>query len=170
MPEIRKYESVVQRHRGKTIQVAIIGSSKGRVWRVRSQGMSVITQIISELRQTANGAAVLNDWLGDGGLPVPMPQAEARSFICKTCPLNVAPGWWHKFFLDPIAKAIRKTISIKNQIGLVLSCEEELHMCKACGCAPKLKVHVPIEHIKAHHKPEHKYDPRCWVTKEMEQS
>src|SRR5260221_12430720 len=130
--------------------------------------MSVIIQIIHELRQTKNGAAILDDWLGDGGLPVSLPQAEARAFICKSCPLNVSPNWWHKFFMDPIARAICQTISIKNQIELKLSSEEEVHMCKGCGCAIKLKVHVPIKHIKAHHKPEHKYDERCWVTKEIE--
>lgn len=130
--------------------------------------MNLINQIIHELRQTSDGAFVLNDWLGDGGLPVPLPHAEARAFICKGCPMNTAAGWWHRFFTNPIARAIRKTLTIKNQIGLQVSCEKDLAMCRSCGCATALKVHVPIKHIKAHHKPEHKYDERCWVTKEME--
>ncbi len=130
--------------------------------------MSLAAQIISEFRQTANGAAIIDDWIGSGGMPVPLPHAEARAFICKSCPLNVSRNWWHTFFTNPIARAIRKTVEIKNQIGLSVSCEDELGMCKGCGCAIKLKVHVPIEHMKAHHKPEYKYDPRCWVTKEME--
>lgn len=130
--------------------------------------MNVLTQLIHELRQTANGAAVLNDWLGEGGMPVPLPQAEARAFICKGCPLNVSPNWWHKFFTDPIARTIRKTITLKNQIGVLVSCEQDMAMCKACGCATRLKVHVPIQHIKAHHKPEYSYDARCWVLSEME--
>ncbi len=130
--------------------------------------MSLVAQIISEFRQTANGAEIIDDWLGAGGMPVPLPHAEARAFLCKTCPMNVSPNWWHIFFTNPIARAIRRTIEIKNQIGLSVSCESDLAMCRGCGCTTKLKIHVPIEHIKAHHKPEHKYDPRCWVTKEME--
>lgn len=130
---------------------------------------SLIRQLIDEARQTANGAAVLDDWLGAGGLPVAQPHAEARATICAECPFNIEAGWWHRFFKDPIARAIRRHIEVKNQIGLTVSVEESMHMCKACGCATKLKVWVPIEHIKAHHKPEHNYAPRCWVPKEMEQ-
>ena len=130
--------------------------------------MSVVTQIILELRQTTQGAKVLNDWLGEGGFPVSQSQAEARAFICKTCPLNVHPNWWNKFFKNPIAKAMRQHLVVKNHIGLQVTGEDALHVCRPCGCALPLKVFVPIKHIQAHHKPEHTYDPRCWIPSEME--
>jgi len=138
--------------------------------------MNVISQIIMELRQTADGAAVLDDWLGEGGEPVPLHQAELRTTSCltgdngKPCRFNRAPKWWEKMFKDPIAAAIRKHIAIKNQIGLHLSHEKDLHMCSRCGCCLLLKPFVPIEHIKAHHRPEIEYPPYCWIAKEMEQS
>lgn len=137
--------------------------------------MSVVTQIIAELRQTANGAHVLDDWLGAGGMPVPLHQAELRSAAClygtkmgAPCQFNVAPKWWERFFKDPVAIAIRGHLEVKNNIGLRLSKEDDLHICGVCGCCLPLKLFVPIEHIKAHHKPEHQYPPHCWVRKEME--
>lgn len=137
--------------------------------------MSVISQIISELRNDANGAAVLEDWLGAGGEPVPLHQAELRSGQClygapngTRCPHNRAPKWWERFFKDPIAQAIKRHIEVKQQIGLKLSKEDDLHMCARCGCCLQLKTWVPIEHIKAHHKPEHLYPDWCWIKREME--
>jgi len=136
--------------------------------------MSVVTQIILELRQTTQGAKVLNDWLGEGGAPVPLHQAEQRSGEClygnngKPCPHNRAPKWWERMFKDPIAHEIRKQLEIKNQIGLKLSKEDDLHMCDQCGCCISLKAHVPIKHIKAHHNPDHAYPDWCWIKKEME--
>ncbi len=136
--------------------------------------MSVLNQIISELRQTANGAAVLDDWLGVGANPVPLHQAELRASTClsgrggRPCQYNRAPNWWQRFVTDPIAKAIRGHLEVKNGIGLRVEKEESLHMCSRCGCCLALKVHVPIEHIKAHHKPEYQLPAWCWQLKEME--
>lgn len=129
---------------------------------------SVVTQLITELRQTADGASVLNDWLGDGALPVDAQLANNRANICRNCPFHVEPNWWHRVFKDPVARAIRKHIEVKNKVGLSVLFEEFMAMCSRCGCATRLKVWTPIEHIKAHHKPEHNYPAECWVKKEME--
>lgn len=131
--------------------------------------------VIESLRQTATGIAILKDWLGDGANPVALEAAEQRAGVCTTgnngepCPLNVEPKWWERSKLG-IAEIIRNHLEVKNEMNLRVSSEELLHMCRACGCALPLKVHVPIEHIKDHIKPEmmERLVPYCWIRKELE--
>ena len=113
---------------------------------------------------------VLKEWLGDGGKVVDKLTAEKRAQICQACPLNVEPLWWWRFSADPIAKIIQSTLELKNRMDISVSNESHLHMCKACGCAARLKVHVPIEHIIRHtsHDTMTKFDSNCWILKEKE--
>ncbi len=134
--------------------------------------MSLAAQIISELRQTATGAAILDDWLGAGGQPVPQSHADARAAKCVVCPLNVAPGWWHLHFVDKIAKAIRRHLEVKNSIGLDTPHDLNLSMCKVCGCCNRLAVWVPIKHIALHTDDEklNKFPEPCWKKHEIIES
>lgn len=124
---------------------------------------------IDYLNQLADGARIGAEWFGDGGQPVQLSLAMHRAEVCMLCVENRAPGWWDKHFKDPIAQTIREHLAAKNQVGLSVPQEDRLHMCRACGCCLKLKVHVPIKHIKAHFKPEnhHKYPAFCWIINEM---
>lgn len=131
--------------------------------------------VIESLKQTATGIAILKDWLGDGGIPVALEVAERRANVCtagnngQPCPMNVEPRWWEKSKLG-VAEVIRNHLEVKNEMNLRVSSEDSLHMCRACGCALPLKVHVPIEHIKEHSNPEanQRFVPYCWITKEIE--
>jgi hypothetical protein len=92
---------------------------------------------------------VLTDWLGDGGKPVAPELAEQRASICVHCPENRSPNWWEKY-TNAIALWIRRALMVKNNLGYKVPQEDDLFMCRKCGCCLRLKVHVPIAHIRAH--------------------
>jgi len=123
---------------------------------------------MNALQQTASFVAITKDWLGDGMQPVSRDLAEARAIVCAACPLNSHGTWW-EISKDAVAEAIRRYIHFKNHIAVRVSNEDRLFMCSACGCATRLKVHVPIEHIKKNTTPEvmAKLDPNCWIRKEI---
>lgn len=125
---------------------------------------------LDEILKTANGARILKDWLGDGAVPVSPFLSASRAKICEGCPQNIEKDWWNRV-TDAIATAIKGTLSIKNKAGLTVPNESQLFMCKNCGCALPLKVHVPIAHIAAHTKPEEYYalPDFCWQRKELSQ-
>jgi hypothetical protein len=119
------------------------------------------------IKQTAEGAKVISDWLGHGGSTVPKEQAEARADICRSCPQNIKGDWWNRA-VGGVADVIRLHLQAKASEKLQVKNEHELGTCGACLCNTILKVWCPIEHIKKY-TPEstlEKYDPKCWVKHE----
>lgn len=135
---------------------------------------SNLVRILDEIKSDANGAALLADWLGDGGFHVEQAEADIRASACykgyfgKPCPNNKEPNWWEKFKTS-IAMTIRKQLSLKSRLKLKAHREDEIHMCSICGCCLKLKVWTPIEHIKKHTSAEmlQRYPFFCWQRMEM---
>ncbi len=120
---------------------------------------------------------VLRDWIGNDGIPIEQEKAESRAAICLHCPANSPARWWEKA-ANMIADAIRKQLEVKNKMGLRLSTEDKVGMCRACGCCIRLKVWVPIEHIRAHvtsrdregfqnASANHPRGLRCWIENEL---
>ena len=134
--------------------------------------------LLEKLRQDVEGLKLLNDWLGEGGNPVPSLQVESRAEACvrgnagQPCPMNKAANWWnlHENAKNAIAQTIRAELELKYHLDLHAPNEEALHLCAVCGCCTALKVHTPIKHIKAHTTPEQlaKYPRHCWIKKEIE--
>lgn len=125
--------------------------------------------MIEDLKQMAGAAPILLDWLGDGMKPVDFLTALNRSRFCFTCHENKEPNWWHKNVSNPIAQAIIKQLEAKNELDLSVDNESKLNMCRVCGCAIKLKIWTPIEHIAAHTTPEQleQYPAFCWIKREI---
>lgn len=130
--------------------------------------------LFDTIRQTAKGALVLADWLGHGGKPVLAYQAESRSLTClvgnkgAACPHNVSPKWWEKA-KGTIAAAIRDHIAIKNELALAVTREDDLHICRQCGCCLQTKVWVPIEHVRKvlDRETVSKLPSYCWMKTEL---
>lgn len=133
--------------------------------------------VVEEIKNDMNGLSLIDDWLGDRGVPVAPILANFRAQRCihgndgKPCPRNVEPNWWDRV-KSMIAETIRLELEIKNRLNMHTDEEESLNMCGACGCCMKLKVWTPIEHIKNHTSkeqlakmPEH----YCWIRKELGQ-
>jgi len=131
--------------------------------------------LLQEFKNDVAGLALLKDWLGDGGIPVPTTQAEQRAWACtkgdegRMCHENVEPGWWNKV-KSSIANTIKMQLEMKHHLKLGSPIDQSLGMCRVCGCCLRLKRHTPIEHINNHTTPEQlaKYSVWCWIKKEIE--
>lgn len=128
---------------------------------------------IQELKSTINAAELLADWLGGTSSPVHEMVAEFRSQRCtvgnngQSCPLNVEPNWWDRV-KHSIADWIRGELELKHNMGLKVSCEEQLNMCRVCGCCLRLKVWTPADVLRKHVQPKKGVEvPEwCWMKKE----
>lgn len=121
-------------------------------------------------------ADVMNDWLGDGGWPVEASRATMRAQICQTCPMNTREQglaarirWTLK---ELCCSGIRRALSVKRQMAISVPEERFLHGCMVCGCALKLKIHVPIksilEGVTEKQEQAFRYHS-CWIIKEKDQ-
>lgn len=132
-------------------------------------------KILEEIRNDISGLAALHDWLGDQGEPVHIMVSEFRAKICTTgndgqpCPRNCEPNWWDRV-KSKIAIWIQAELEIKNRMKVSVSREDQLHMCGACGCCLKLKVHTPILYIKPHLSQQQidKTPAYCWMRREIQ--
>jgi len=117
--------------------------------------------------KTADGIGLLLDWLGEGGKVVPQKVADHRARICFKCDYNVSPRWWEKS-KTKIAHWIRAQLEIKHDMKLRAAHEDDLNMCKICGCLTKLKVWVPASHILEHTsvKTMREFPEWCWIPRE----
>ena len=103
-------------------------------------------------------------WLGDGGEPVPTPQAIARAEVCLACQFNQARLW------EGIARtAVSWALGIDHlraELKLSTGNETGLHVCAKCDCVLRCKVWVPLKHAvlsvdRITDLPDH-----CWLYKE----
>ncbi len=120
------------------------------------------------IRRIQQGRKILRDWLGDGGQPVPLDQAQARANTCLGCPHNYKGSWvWNMATSLAIASQMR----MRQIMAISLFGEANLAVCDICGCQLKLKVHVPFHHIYRHTPDEMfaKYPAHCWQKHEFNQ-
>ncbi len=133
--------------------------------------------VLEEIKRDFEGAKMLSDWLGDDWRHVTREKADHRGLAClrgnggQKCPYNVEPNWWERV-KTRIAEVIRAQLAIKKKLAMTTTFDDQLHMCQQCGCALQLKVHVPIEHIKAHTSPEvlAGFPEWCWQKREITMS
>ncbi len=116
-----------------------------------------------------SGATVLVEWLGDGAVPVPITQAQARANVCLTCPENREGHKWLKLTAS-IVRTIAEQMQVKAEMKLRVVGEERLHSCRICLCPLALKVHVPLPTILEHTDDETlaAFPPHCWLVTEQQ--
>lgn len=127
-----------------------------------------LAKVVQGVRRSATGSRILTDWLGAGGQPVPIEQANKRANTCVICPLNNMENDWFFGIPKAVAVAIHEQLKVKHQLGIKLDQEDSLGTCEACGCVLKLKTLVPLKHILGHTPKDEfdKLDRNCWVRKE----
>lgn len=125
---------------------------------------------IGELNE---GRKILSGWLGEGGNPVAAELAQNRADVCtgrKTgvpCPFNedgFAP-------VEAVAGIIKSQVEKKSDLKLAVEGGGRLKTCTQCMCHLPLKVHVPMNFILAHTKPEtldkiRRQKADCWQVTE----
>lgn len=135
--------------------------------------------MIEDLKQMAGAAPILAEWFGEGGEPVARELAISRAHICAgirdfgPCEQNTAANWWQTHLSDPIAQVITTVLEYKKKtdIHLPVGLDEQLEMCKTCGCCLRLKVWTPIKHIANHTTVEQlkNYPGFCWIKNEYDE-
>lgn len=128
---------------------------------------NVRPSVAGRFKSVGAGVKVLLDWIGEGAEAVQLPQSERRASICAACPMN-QPGGLESWFTEPASALIRKQLSIKNDLNLSTSHDDQLNVCSACLCPLRLKVHVPIRHVLSHlpAPARQKLVPQCWILAE----
>ena len=117
-------------------------------------------KLFEQIRQFANGAEIIRDWLGDGAEIVPQDEAQRRADICIGCEFNV-----HGLKLtDTVATAIKETVEIKNHLQLRVRGEKSLGQCAICSCVCRLQIWCPVAYLNKYATEEDraKYPGHCW--------
>jgi len=130
---------------------------------------------INELKQIADGAAVITAWFGAGGRPVSQDTANTRALAClhgdkvMVCSFLGHPYWWEST-KGAIASAIKEQLEAKGNLKLETALDQNPSMCRKCGCCLPLKVWTPIEHIKSQTTEEQVqgFPAFCWQRIEIE--
>lgn len=125
------------------------------------------------LTNVAGGAEVLVEWIKSGAGAVAPELSTARALKCATlndgkkCPLN-GTGGLERFFTVPVSNAIRAAYAQRRAWKLETPYDNQIGVCEACSCPLGLKVHIPLEQIRAKLSAEQKgrLHPQCWILNE----
>jgi GT2 family glycosyltransferase/ADP-heptose:LPS heptosyltransferase len=117
-------------------------------------------RFVDRVRRDIKALAILIEWLGSGGVPVTFELANERAKTCSQCPKN---GPVTKSIENTTAEAIRRHEAVRNATQLRTNYDTRIHNCGVCQCYLKLKVWVPLDHLKD--------DPgifpeNCWIPRE----
>ena len=124
--------------------------------------------LLESAKKLANGASVIREWLGSGGVTTDIADAQRRADICIACPHN-QPS---RLPIGVIAGAVKRHLEVKNKLGLRVKGEKSLETCEICGCANRLKVWLPRDLLRAQASDKEISDfsgvsGNCWVKEEL---
>jgi ADP-heptose:LPS heptosyltransferase len=117
--------------------------------------------LLDRIKQDANALAILTDWLGKRGETAPKELAQARADVCKACPFNQHGGRLEA----AVAATILEQETVRSKIGAEVDGENRLKTCQKCGCYLKLKVWVPMRHLKPRSRIAD-FPAHCWMQTE----
>lgn len=122
---------------------------------------------LAALRNVAAGADTLVEWIKDGAEAVAPEIAEKRAGVCVACKLN-GKGGLSSYFTVPVSEAIRFQLNRRREMQLSTNQDENLGVCEGCLCPLSLKIHMPLERIKAKMPVEvmNELDKGCWILNE----
>lgn len=129
--------------------------------------------VLAKALAVVGAAPPLIDWVASKEDAVPQAKAAKRASKCadmrngKPCPMNQA-GDWTKFFTVPAAAIVKKALEMRLEMKLSTPFDEHLHVCMACECPLKLKVHMKTKKI-LDNMPQEDFDALdegCWLREE----
>jgi hypothetical protein len=134
----------------------------------QQQTLQSLQSAVAKSKELVAGAKTLIEWLDAGEKPVDRDLATSRAKTCSECPKNES-GDWTRLFTVPAAELIRRQVAKAQEMAMSTIYDEKLHLCSACACPLKLKVHVPISWITKRLTEEQKVrlDQSCWIPKEV---
>jgi len=134
------------------------------------QEVEQVSVAAARAKKIWSGVKTLNDWIESGEPPVPSEISERRAAVCAACPKNTA-GDFTSWFTKPAAGAIKSQIEKLQDRKLSTTLDAKINVCDVCLCPLKLKVHTPLEYIRAHLSEAVLSDlqkvPNCWIPAEL---
>lgn len=123
--------------------------------------------ILEKAKRYLDGALVIDEWLGNGGVVISQEDAQRRANTCLECKHN-KPG---PFLPFAIAAHIHRKLEIKKHLELEVSGEEDLKTCEKCDCPLRLKLWIPMQDLLRGDGRERLKDfpAWCWMTTETTQ-
>jgi len=131
--------------------------------------------LLDKVKNYANGARILYEWIGSGSQVVDQETAQKRATACLygdtdkegkpcACRHNQSGG----IVAKAVAFAIYEQTQLKNELQLRVDGEKSLHQCSICSCQLKLKIWLPIETLRSEELPEEKgkWPAWCWMKNE----
>lgn len=112
--------------------------------------------------QMAGGAMILAEWIGNGGTVVSKETAQHRANVCLKC----AKHDKSYSFAEILAATIKRQLELKRHLELRVRGEKTLHACGICGCAMRLKIWLPLSHVKLEESEQSEYPDDCWLKTE----
>jgi hypothetical protein len=111
------------------------------------------------ISQYFHGVSTIRSWFKDGGTTVGFTLAQARTFTCLRCPMNVKQGFW----VSLIGRLIKRRM--EKMLGRELKTRgmERLHTCSACSCRLPIKVWFPIQDVLPKQADRKNFHESCWV-------
>lgn len=134
---------------------------------MQPQLSGAVVAAVDKIKKLASGNALLLEWQESGIPPVDSALANSRAAVCAACPKN-DPGGLLKYFSGPVSETVRKRLAKLHDMNLTTPSDAALHVCSACLCPLRLKVHTPMSLILGRLKPEQRaeLDPKCWILSE----
>ena len=133
-----------------------------RLAEAKRSAVGAVKQFIS------NAGVGIKTWIeffGDGK-PVERSLAEKRAAICVSCPHNESVNLAQKFTAAAV-KEIMGIFEVMHDLNLETSKDAQLKVCSLCECPLLAKVHVPLDIVQKHMKPEvvESLPNFCWIKK-----
>ena len=133
------------------------------------QNLASLASVAARAKELVAGAKTLIEWLDDGEKPVDRDLAQSRASTCMECPKN-EKGGWTRWFTVPASELIKRQVEKAQSLSMSTVHDESLHMCTACMCPLKLKVHVGVDWIlkrlSPHQREGLKEGKDCWILRE----
>lgn len=116
--------------------------------------------LFDQVKNIAHGVQSITEWLGSGGVVVDQETAQKRANVCLTCPNNIPSI----IVTEAVAMAIKRHLSVKNEVGLRVDGEKSLHSCSVCSCVLKLLIWEPQSNVTAQmtETEKAKLPAHCW--------
>ncbi len=126
-----------------------------------------LRRVAGAVKAVNDGARILLDWERSGDPPVESETAMRRATVCVTCPQNQSGGLT-AWFTVPASELIRRKLARLHDLNLKTPLDEKLHVCAACYCPLRLKMHTPMRYIRPMltNELKSKLPAHCWMLKE----
>lgn len=171
--ELDEYNATWCAQNGWDAYISGAGGSAPPIPKTSPPSQEAIKNLVAagaKIKNLWTGLRTASDWIESGEPAVSADQSESRAQVCAVCPKNIKADW-SSWFTKPAAMLVQKQVEKLSERKLTTSKDDVLGICECCDCVNRVKVHTPLELIKAHLKDDVldklRTAPACWIVKEL---